>query len=119
MNKIILTGISAKDVVLEQSKNGMKFAKINLAVKRARTDVTDWFVCVCFNALAEKVASVYVKKGTRLMIAGRMEFSETEKNGVKEKHHSVMVDELEILNEAKKKEESSNLQVIDDDDFPF
>lgn len=119
MNKIMLTGVSARDVTLEQSKNGMKFARINLAVKRVKSDITDWFMCVCFGALAEKVASVYVKKGTKVMISGRMEFSETEKNGVKEKHHSVMVDELEILSEAKKKEESSNLEVIDDDDFPF
>lgn len=119
MNKIILTGISARDVSLETSKSGMKFARINLAVNRIKGEETDWFNCVCFGVLAEKVASVYVKKGTKIMVFGRMEFNETTKNGVKEKHHSVMVEELELLSEIKKKEENNLIPLDDDSDLPF
>lgn len=127
MNKIILTGFSARDVELETSSNGTHFARINLAVaRRFDKDKTDWFNCSVFGALAEKVASVYVKKGTKLTIVGRIEFNEQEKDGVKLKHHSVIVEELELHNGSKTDSTSSTitnnapeLKPIDDDNLPF
>lgn len=123
MNKIILTGNSSKDVELE-TKGETKFARINLAVRRKfDNEITDWFNCTCFGALAEKVASVYVKKGTKVGIVGRLEFSETEKDGNKIKHHSVIVEELELLgsknNDNNEEKTNSLAPVVDDDSIPF
>lgn len=129
MNKIHLIGNSARDVELETSNNGKTFARINLAVARKYDkDTTDWFNCVVFGALAEKVASVYVKKGSKVAITGRLEFNEQEKdNGEKVKHHSVVVEEIELLggkseNNNVSTTQSNNkaeLKPIDDDSLPF
>ena len=124
MNKIILIGNSSKDVELE-TKGETKFAKINLAVSRKfDRDITDWFNCTCFGALAEKVASVYIKKGTKVCITGRLEFNETEKDGVKTKHHSVIVEDLELVSSKNKTEtepvERPELKPLDSsEDLPF
>lgn len=119
MNKIILIGNSSKDVELE-TNGEKKFARINLAVKRKfGKDVTDWFNCVCFGNLAEKVASVYIKKGTKVCIIGRIEFEETEKNGTKTKHHSVIVEDLELLSNKNAEDNKAELKLVEDDDLPF
>lgn len=118
MNKIFLIGNSAKDVELE-TKGDTKFAHINLAVNRKYDkDITDWFNCVCFGALAEKVASVYIKKGTKVAIIGRVEFSEQEKDGAKIKYHSVVVEDIELLGKNEVKQETE-LTPVDDDNLPF
>lgn len=117
MNKIILIGNSSKDVELE-TKGEIKFARINLAVSRKfDRDTTDWFNCTCFGALAEKVASVYVKKGTKVCITGRLEFNEIEKT----KHHSVIVEDLELVGGKNNSEENkTELTPIEDDgSLPF
>lgn len=127
MNKIILTGHSSKDVELETSNNGTQFARINLAVaRRFDKDKTDWFNCTVFGALAEKVASVYVKKGTKLTIVGRIEFNEQEKDGNKVKHHSVIIEEIELHNSKSDSNNNGNnatpkteLTPVDDDNLPF
>lgn len=127
MNKIILTGHSSRDVELETSASGKTFARINLAVARKYDkDTTDWFNCVVFGALAEKVASVYVKKGSKVAITGRLEFNEQEKdNGEKVKHHSVVVEDIELLGSKNNNETTTNttnqaeLKPIDADDLPF
>ncbi len=125
MNKIIISGNSARDVELETSENGTKFARINLAVSRKfDKDTTDWFNCVVFGALAEKVASVYVKKGSKVLITGRLEFSEQEKDGVKVRYPSVIVEDLELLGGKNNNENTNNnanpeLKPIDDDSLPF
>lgn len=123
MNKIILIGNSSKDVELE-TKGDTKFARINLAVARKYDrEKTDWFNCTVFGALAEKVASVYVKKGTRVAITGRLEFSEQEKeDGTKIKHHSVIVEDIELLSPKSTEEQKQELTPVDDeisDNLPF
>ena len=122
MNKIYLIGRSARDVELE-SKGEVKFAKINLAVNRKfDKEKTDWFNCTAFGGLAEKVASVYIKKGTKVAITGRIEFSEVEKDDLIIRHHSVIVEDIELLDSKTNNEEivENKLQPIDaDDDLPF
>ena len=122
MNKIFLIGNSVKDVELE-TKGDTKFARINLAVNRKYDkDITDWFNCVCFSNLAEKVASVYIKKGTKVAIVGRVEFSEQHKDdGTKVKYHSVVVEDIELLG-GKNDNNTQELTPVDDetaDNLPF
>lgn len=129
MNKIIISGNSARDVELETSKDGKQFARISLAVSRKfDKDKTDWFNCVVFGALAEKVASVYIKKGTKVLITGRLEFNEQDKDGEKVKHHSVVVEDIELLGGKSEnngngngisKDNSAELKPVDIDDLPF
>lgn len=119
MNKIYLIGNSARDVELE-TKGETKFARISLAVaRRFDKETTDWFNCTVFGALAEKVACVYVKKGTKVAITGRIEFNDYEKeDGSKVKTHSVIIEELELLG-GKSESEEPELTPVKDDNLPF
>ena len=120
MQKIILIGNSARDVELE-IKGETKFARISLAVtRRFDKETTDWFNCTVFGALAEKVASVYVKKGTKVAITGRIEFNDYEKeDGTKIKNHTVIVEDLELLGGKTENENREELTEIKDDNLPF
>ena len=120
MNRIVLIGNSQKDVELETSKNGIKFAKFGLAVKRRSGDKVDWFECVCYNKLAENVASVYVKKGTKVVVSGSMESNEfTKADGSKSKSWFVNVADLEVLSSKKDESEKTEWEPVDDGDLPF
>ena len=118
MNKITLIGNSARDVELEVSGDKM-FARINLAVTRKYDkEKTDWFNCTVFGSLAEKVAAVYIKKGTKVAITGRIEFNEFEKeDGSKVKSHTVIVEDIELL--GGKNEEPELTPVKPGDGLPF
>lgn len=119
MNKIHIIGNSARDVELEKSGDKV-FARINVAVTRKfDKEKTDWFNCTVFGALAEKVASVYVKKGTKVAITGRLEFNDYEKeDGTKIKNHTVIVEELELLG-GKSENEEPELTPVKNDELPF
>ena len=120
MNKITLIGNSGKDVVLETTGD-KSFARINLAVsRRFDKEQIDWFNCVVFGALAEKVASVYIKKGTKVSITGRIEFSDYEKeDGTKSKSHSVIVEEIELLGGKSESAEPELIPIKDDKTLLF
>lgn len=120
MNKIYIIGNSARDVELEV-KDDKVFSRISLAVsRRFDKEKTDWFNCTVFGALAEKVASVYVKKGTKVAITGRIEFNDYEKeDGTKVKTHTVIVEELELLGGKSESEEPELKEVKPDDALPF
>ena len=121
MNKIMIIGNSARDAELEM-KGDKAFARISLAVTRKYDrEATDWFNCVAFGGLAENVIAKYVKKGTKVAIVGRLEFSEYEKDGIKQKHHSVIVEDVELLGGKSDNEITGQEKIVpvDDDSLPF
>lgn len=116
MNKIYLIGNSCRDCELANAGD-KQYARINLAVGRKfDRDKTDFFNCTAFGKLAEIVAR-YVKKGTKIAVSGRIEFSE-DKDG--KRHHSVIVDDLELLSKAEQAEHTKLEEVqTSDENLPF
>lgn len=114
MNKIILIGNSCRDCELTTAGN-TQYSRISLAVGRSyNRDKTDFFNCTAFGKLAEIVAQ-YVKKGTKIAVSGRMEFSE-DKDG--NRHHTVIVEEMELLGGGKKKDDDFQPGTVEGD-LPF
>ena len=113
MNKIIIIGNVVRDPELNVTQNGKKICKLTIAVGRAfDKEKTDFFRCTAWEQKAELIAK-YVKKGNKLGIVGRMEISETEKDGVRTRHHDIMVEEVEFL--TPKSESSGTGQTVQDD----
>lgn len=116
MNKIILIGNSCRDCELTNAGD-KQYARINLAVGRKfDRDKTDFFNCTAFGKLAEIVAR-YVKKGTKIAVSGRIEFNEGADG---KRHHSVIVDDLELLSKAEQAEHTKLEEVqTSDENLPF
>lgn len=125
MNKIILIGNVVRDPELTETAQGKKLCKFTIAVDRAfDKEKTDFFSCSAWEQKAEVIAK-YVRKGNKLCIVGRLEINETEKDGVKTRHHNIIVEEFEFLTPKSETDRTSpepsiaDLAPLDDADLPF
>lgn len=122
MNKIILIGNLTRDPELTETAQGKKLCKFTIAVGRAfDKEKTDFFSCSAWEQKAEVIAK-YVRKGNKLCVVGRLEINETEKDGVKTRHHNIIVEEIEFLtpkSETDRTRTEPNLTPLDDDNLPF
>jgi len=125
MNKIILIGNVVRDPELQQTSGGKNLCRFTLAVTRPfNRDATDFFACTAWEKKAELIGK-YVQKGNKLGIIGRLEINETEKDGVKTRHHNIIVDEIEFLTPKSENDRTSpepsiaDLTPVDDNNLPF
>ena len=105
MNKIILMGKLTRDPEVRYTpKDHTPVARYSLAVdkkyKRADGITADFFQMVAFGKLAE-FTEKYLRKGTRVLITGRVQTGTYEKDGVKIPFFEVVVEEQEFA-EGKK-----------------
>lgn len=103
LNKVILDARLARDVELRYTQGGEAIATLNLAnsEKTKKKDGSSYekvvFVeCKLFGRIAE-VANQYLKKGSRVLIEGKLNLETWEKNGVKHYKHNVLGTGLTML----------------------
>lgn len=120
MNLHILRGYASTDVetrTYHDDENGEKeMAKVNFAVNRRfrrEEKNADFFNCIAFGRNA-KTLKEYVKKGTHLLLTGRMENNDYEKDGIKVYGYNFVIETIEFLD---KKENSTAEPVSDKDGF--
>ena len=98
MNRVFLTGNLTRDVEVRYSQSGAAVARTGIAVKRPFSkdkDSVDFFNLVTFNKTAE-VFQKWLKKGSRVLIEGRLQTNSYEKNGVKHNSVDVLVENVEF-----------------------
>lgn len=128
-NRVFLSGRATRDCEVRESGE-TKVARYSLAVDRKYTKVeekqTDFLNCVCFGKTAE-FAEKYVKKGTKLIVIGRIQTgSYTNKDGQKINTTDIVVEEHEFC-ESKSAETTSkqsdgdfmDISNMKSEDFPF
>jgi single-strand DNA-binding protein len=105
VNKVFLLGNVGKDPEIRATAGGMTVASFSLATaERAKdaqgnwADKTEWHNIVCFQRTAEVVRD-YVKKGTQLLIEGKIQTrSWDDKNrGEKKYKTEILCNELTLL----------------------
>lgn len=104
LNKVMLIGNVGADPELRTTPSGTRVAKVSLATNRAWRDrsgqqqeKTEWHRLTFWDRLAELVEQ-YVKKGDRLYVEGRIEYSQTEDpNGVTRFWTDINVQEMVML----------------------
>ena len=103
LNKVMLIGNVGNDPDVRATASGTQIAKLSLATNRTYKDAsgtprdeTQWHRCTVFGRLVD-VVDQYVKKGDRLYIEGRIEYSETEKDGQKRYWTDIVVSEMVML----------------------
>jgi single-strand DNA-binding protein len=84
LNKVMLIGNVGSEPEIKTTGGGTKLAKVSLATNRTFNDRsgqkqerTEWHRLTFWDRLAELVEQ-YVKKGDRIYIEGRLEYSQTE-----------------------------------------
>ena len=100
-NQIIILGNLGKDAEVKDLENGTKVITFNVAVTERWKDKneqdqehTDWFTVDYFTT-SDKVAQ-YLKKGTSVMVEGRMTSREYEKDGQKRTWWGVTVETFDF-----------------------
>lgn len=136
-NNVNFIGRLVKDIEVRES-NGRKFASFTLACNRNKasdgTVTADFIDFVAFEKNAE-FASKYFKKGQRVGVTGRLATKMNEREGVKYKTTSVIVESFEFIestNDSFKKDNAHDMDVkntentfqpidesVSDDDLPF
>jgi single-strand DNA-binding protein len=119
MNRVILIGRLTKDPEIRTSGN-YTIASFSIAVdrkyKREGEAEVDFFNCTAFNKTAELVEK-YCKKGTKMVVEGRIQNDNYEKDGVKHYGVKIMVDSLEFAESKSASSTPSTKVEVTGDEF--
>lgn len=103
INRVTISGNLTRDAELRQTASGMAVLGFSVAVNdRVKGEDGQWadrpnFIdCSMFGTRAEKIAP-YLSKGTKVTIAGKLRWSQWERDGQKRSKIEVIVDEIEFM----------------------
>jgi len=103
-NKTILAGNLTRDIDLRYSQNGSAIAKTAIATSRNFTvngekKTETCFIDITFFGRSGEVANQYLRKGSKILIEGRLSFEQwvDQTNGQKRSKHSVIVEHMQML----------------------
>ena len=103
LNKVMLIGNVGSDPEIRATSGGARVAKLSLATNRSWSDrsgqqqeKTEWHRLTFFGRLVE-IVEQYVKKGDRLYVEGRIEYSQTEGEGGPKYWTDVVINEMVML----------------------
>jgi len=102
-NKVILVGNLTRDIELRYSQSGMGIANTALATSRKFTSNGEkkeevCFVDITFFARSAEIANQYLRKGSKILVEGRLNFDQwVDQSGQKRSKHSVVVETMQML----------------------
>jgi single-strand DNA-binding protein len=104
LNKVMLIGNVGNDPEIRSTSAGARVAKLSLATNRSFQDRsgqqqerTDWHRLTFFGRLAE-IVEQYVRKGQRIFVEGRLEYSQTQDDqGATRYWTDIVVNEMVML----------------------
>ena len=103
VNKIFILGNVGQEPQVKTFDNGDSITSFSVATSDQWTDKsgekresTEWFNCVAYRQLA-KIASDFIRKGSKVFVEGRIKTRSWEKEGVKQYRTEVEVLKLLVL----------------------
>ena len=103
LNKVMLIGNVGNDPEIRALSSGARVAKVSLATNRtwsdragAQQERTEWHRLTFFGRLVD-VVEQWVKKGDRLYVEGRIEYSQVEGEGGTRYFTDIVVNEMVML----------------------
>ncbi len=124
-NKVILVGNLTRDIELRYSQGGMGIAKTAIATSRKFTSNGEkkeeiCFVDITFFARSAEVANQYLRKGSKILVEGRLNFEQwVDQNGQKRSKHSVAVETMQMLDSKGDNQGSYNGPTNDDSEMDY
>ncbi len=147
-NKIVLMGNLTRDVEVRYSTGNLAIGNAGIAVNRkfkskngeSKEEVL--FIDLSFFGRTAEIANQYLRKGSKILVEGRLKLDQwTDKSGAKRSRHSVMVENLQMLDSKQerddldkgkytgygdsqygtptKQEDTKELDFVSEEDFPF
>lgn len=106
INRVTISGNLTRDAELRQTASGMAVLGFSVAVSDRRKnqqteqweDYPNYIDCSMFGTRAEKIAP-YLSKGTKVAIAGKLRWSQWERDGQMRSKVEVIVDEIEFMSQ--------------------
>ena len=121
MNIVILLGRMVRNPELKYTSSGKAYASFTLAVQKNKNEA-EFIDCTAWEKTAETIAE-YFKKGSKILIQGRLSVSDYEKNGEKRRFTRVLANSFEFVESKNTVNNQSNKndydETEDDEDFPF
>jgi single-strand DNA-binding protein len=96
VNRVHLIGNVGNDPEIRATSGGTRVAKLSLATGRYKDDKTDWHRVTFFGKVVD-VVEQYVKKGDRIYVEGRIEYSQTESDNGPKFWTDIVANELTLL----------------------
>lgn len=103
-NKVILVGNLTRDIELRYAQSGSAIAKTAIATSRKFTlngekKEETCFVDITFFGRSGEVANQYLRKGSKILVEGRLQFEQwvDQTSGQKRSKHSVIVETMQML----------------------
>jgi single-strand DNA-binding protein len=121
-NQVTLVGRAGKDPEVKAIPSGQMVGSFSLAVSETwkgkdgkQQERTDWVKIEAWGKLAELIGQ-YVKKGSEVLVTGRLRIEEAEKDGQKVFYTKVVADNV-VFGQRPKGEEKA--EKVDPDALPF
>lgn len=115
MNVLIIDGRLTDTPEEKTTANGKIFTKFTVANSDGwgENKETYFIDCMAFGHTGETI-NKHMGKGDAINVSGKLTYAEKEKDGVKKRYYTMMVDKFNFpVHDTKKKDEDP------DDDFPF
>ena len=103
-NKIILVGNLTRDIELRYAQSGTAIANTAIATSRKFTQNGEkkeevCFVDITFFGRSGEVANQYLRKGSKILVEGRLNFEQwvDKQSGQKRSKHSVIAETMQML----------------------
>jgi single-strand DNA-binding protein len=103
LNKVMLIGNVGNEPEIRATSSGARVAKLSVATNRSWSDrsgqqqeKTEWHRLTFFGRLVD-IVEQWVKKGDRLYVEGRIEYSQTEGEGGTKYWTDIVVQEMVML----------------------
>ncbi len=103
INRVVISGNLTRDPEVRTTQSGMPVMSLGIAVndRRKNSQTGEWedyanFIdCTMFGSRAQNV-SQYLSKGQRVMIEGKLRYSQWERDGQKRSKIEVIIDDLDF-----------------------
>lgn len=103
-NKVVLVGNLTRNIELKYLQNGTAVGSSGIAVNRKFTGQNGekkeetCFIDVTFFGKVAEVANQYLKKGSKILVEGRLKFDQwTDNNGQNRSKHSIVAENMVML----------------------
>lgn len=116
MNKFIGIGNITRDVELKKTSTDKSVVSFTIAVNEG--NITEFVDCEAWNKSADLVAQ-YCKKGSKLLVEGKIRSNTYEGKTGKVKKTYILVDRIEFLSAKPTEEKHDSYVEIKGEDLPF
>lgn len=117
MNKVLILGTIVKDIELRYTKSNVAIARFTVALRREVKNKegkydSDFINCVSYQKIAETI-SKYFKKGSRILIEGRIQTGTYENNkGEKVYTTDIAVEKVNFVDKKESVQSQTDAEII-------